>query len=48
MVNVFLDESHNERIKFHKIEKVVQLLNGNTKFFLIKRRPIKGKCAKEL
>ena len=46
MVNVFLDESHNERIKFHKIEKVVQLLNRNTKFFLIKRRPIKGSVLK--
>lgn len=40
MVNVFLDESHNEHITFNKIEKTIALLTDSMTFFSIRKKPI--------
>lgn len=40
MVNVFLDESHNEHITLNKIEKTVALLADSMTFFSIRKQHI--------
>lgn len=41
MINVFLDESHNEQITLNKIEKTITLLNNGINFYSIREKPIR-------